>query len=178
MTGKASETYAKALLGVMRQGDLSAARAELEEVVALFDVQPEYYTLLCSPAIAAANRRELLSPLEGKLTTEMYHFLLVLSDHGRFSLLHDLAKAFYGYCDDELGILRVEAATAVPLSETQSEKLKAKLESVTGKTVILSNRVDASLLGGVVLTMNHQELDGSVRAKLDGLKQSLAQSIV
>lgn len=177
MTGKASMTYARALLSVM-EGKLEEAVKELQSVQAVLAEQPEYRALLTSPALPAADRRNLLSPFEGKVSQEMYHFLLVLSDHSRFSLLPEIARAFYAGCDEALGILRVEAVTAVELTEEQCARLREKLESSTGKTVVLTGKTDPAVLGGIRLKMKNQELDGTLRARLDGLRETLIQTIV
>lgn len=177
MTGKASVTYARALLSVM-EGKLAEGAEELRQVEAVLEDQPDYRKLLSSPALPAADRRQLLAPFEERLSPEMYHFLLVLSDHNRFALLPEIARAFYAGCDEALGILRVEAVSAVPLTEEQSARLRQRLSETTGKTVVLSNRVDPAVLGGVRLAMKNQELDGTLRARLDGMRELLAEQIV
>ena len=76
------------------------------------------------------------------------------------------------------GILRATAMTAVAMSKGQQAALAKKLEAMTGKTVKLTNVVDARVLGGVTLRFAGVQLDGRLQARLDALRQSLAAATV
>ena len=72
----------------------------------------------------------------------------------------------------------VSAVTAVPLSEKQSEKLKKKLASVTGKTILLTNRVDPDCLGGVRLDFDGKRLDDTVAHRLESVRTMLNKTVL
>lgn len=63
--------------------------------------------------------------------------------------------------------------TAMPLSERLRNKLVAKLEAVSGAKIVLVEKVDKSLMGGIVLRYSDTEIDGSVRTKLDDIKAQI-----
>ena len=63
--------------------------------------------------------------------------------------------------------------TAMPLSERLRDKLAAKLEAVSGAKIVLVEKVDKSLMGGIVLRNSDTEIDGSVRTKLDDIKAQI-----
>ena len=60
----------------------------------------------------------------------------------------------------------------------QIEKLSARLSALSGKNVLLQNKVDASLIGGVLLQYDGHELDGSVREQLDSLRRNLTRIVL
>ncbi|MFN8549334.1 MAG: F0F1 ATP synthase subunit delta [Candidatus Eisenbacteria bacterium] len=68
--------------------------------------------------------------------------------------------------------------TAIPLAEAQAEAMKAKLETLTGRKVALVTKVDPKILAGAVVTIGGKILDGSVRHKLDRLRDELLASKV
>ena len=80
--------------------------------------------------------------------------------------------------DEERGILRAEAVSAVAMSDEQTKRLAARLGERTGKTVLIKNTVDQTMLGGVKLRYGGTQLDGTVRASLDRLARALEDSVI
>jgi F-type H+-transporting ATPase subunit delta len=80
---------------------------------------------------------------------------------------------YHKLVDVKLGRVRAEVTSAVKLSADELSKLKAALGAHTGKEVLISDSVDASLISGVVTRVDGHVIDGSLRARLDGLGASL-----
>ena len=68
--------------------------------------------------------------------------------------------------------------SAVPLNDTSREKLLAKLQEMTGKTVRLTAKVDPSILGGLRLDLNGTRLDGTVQHRLERLRDSIGSVVL
>ena len=66
-------------------------------------------------------------------------------------------------------MIRDEAVSAVPLFENELEKINVELEKITGKSVKTENRVDKSLLGGLILRFEGRQIDASLKTRLEGL---------
>ena len=64
------------------------------------------------------------------------------------------------------------------MSVEQLEKMKTKLEKMTGKTIIIKNTVSPEILGGVKLRYSGIQLDGSVRTRLDAFEESLKNIVI
>ena len=75
--------------------------------------------------------------------------------------------------DEKAGLLRASVTSAGQLSESYYEKLKAELESLTGRKILLERKEDPSLIAGVVTRIGDNTIDGSVRGKLDQLERQL-----
>ena len=75
-------------------------------------------------------------------------------------------------------ITEVTVVSAVPLNDTSREKLLAKLQEMTGKTVRLTAKVDPSILGGLRLDLNGTRLDGTVQRRLERLRDSIGSVVL
>ena len=89
-----------------------------------------------------------------------------------------LADEYAALYDEERGILRAEAVSAVAMSDEQLMRLADKLGQSTGKTVIVKNTIDPSMLGGVKLRYAGTQLDGTVKASLDRFERALSGSVL
>ena len=89
-----------------------------------------------------------------------------------------MAKAYLSEYDKARGIERVEAVTAVAMTEAQLAALRAKLTALTGKTVVIRNTTDPTILGGMKLRYSGLQLDGSVRSRLDAFERSLKEIVI
>jgi ATP synthase F1 delta subunit len=69
--------------------------------------------------------------------------------------------------DKENNIERAEAITCVPLSDEQITNLREKIEKIISKKVHITNKVDESIIGGVILKLNNKMYDGSIRKSLN-----------
>ena len=70
-------------------------------------------------------------------------------------------------------IAEVKVTTSVPLSDGLKTKLKAKLEKVWGKSVILTETVDPDIMGGIVVNYGNTMMDGSVKSKLEAIQKQI-----
>lgn len=173
------KVYAEALFGAaLEDGVLEPVRKELEELNGLFKDSPEFLTMLSSPALTPAEKSSVIENVfGGKVEAHLYNFLRILSDKGRAEAFPEIVEEFRDLCRDHDGIILVEASTAVPMTEAQKAKLCEKLAVSTGKKIELKNIVDPSLLGGVVLRYEGSEIDGSVKERMNSLRQKLRSTI-
>ena len=154
----------------------------LEEFAVLaqqFRENLDYVELLSTPVLPKAQRLQIADEaFRGKVNGYLLNFLKILIENGtanQFALCQQQYESLYHKAH---GIEKATAITAVPLSEELCEKLKAKLEQVTGKKVILSNRVDPRVLGGVSIEMDGKMLDDSLRTRLETIRHNLIDVIV
>ena len=172
----AAKEYGGALFALaLDEGIDGEILSEVRMVRALFEENRDYIRLLSSPNIPKEERVRCLEQLLGgrvhpytlnflKLTTERGH---IRSVYGCFD---EYEKLYY----DTHGIIRAKAESAVELTESQKQRLTERLEALTGKQVELSCLVNSALIAGVRLTVNNKLYEGSVRAKLASIGESLA----
>ena len=91
-----------------------------------------------------------------------------------------IAGVYSGYTkllDNHLGRQRVEVTTAVPLESAETEHINSFVAGLVRSEVVLTTKGDESILGGLVIQIGDQLLDGSTKARLDGLRNSLHTEI-
>ena len=93
-------------------------------------------------------------------------------------LIPRVMDAYLAIYDESRGIERVEAVTAIPLTEAQLSALSLRLEEKTGKKIVITNTVDKAILGGMKLRYMGIQLDGTVKSRLDSFEKSLKSLIV
>ena len=163
-----ARTYAEALLAITGPaGNSAELLAELEELAAFLDAQPELAGVLASPLVDAGARGALVEKLfRGRASDLLVDTLQVLRRRDRLSLVSDLVRAFRAAHREREGILELEVTTAVPLSGEMRRQMIAAAGERFGKRVELKELVDPTLLGGLVARAGDLKLDGSVRRDL------------
>ena len=130
--------------------------------------QEEYVELLENEKRAALEKVFM-----GRVQPVTLNFLCLVSEKGRIRFLPEICAKFKELYEKHNNIIEVTAVTAMPLSERLRDKLVAKLEAVSGAKIVLVEKVDKSLMGGIVLRYSDAEIDGSVRTKLDDIKAQI-----
>ena len=148
-----------------------------EEMTSLCGALKEDYDfvrLMVTPTLKKSKRLEILAEtFEGKVHEYVLNFMSILVENGTFEEIFSCGEEYRTLYNREHGIVDITAVTAVPLDDELSGKLAAKLEGALGKKVVLQNRVDSGVIGGVRLEMDGESIDGSVRSRLDGIKAAL-----
>lgn len=174
-----SERYALSLYEVAKAENKAAALLEeLEAVVQVFADNPDLMKVLKTPSIGFPEKKDTLDKVfSGRIDAYLLNFLMLITEKRRIGLLPEMAEAYKQQYYFEEGICEVRAVTAAPMSAELTEKLKEKMCSVTGKKVVLKTKVDASILGGIVVKVDNKQIDTSVRTRLQELAQQLTQTI-
>lgn len=177
MADSIQNVYSTALFELCGEQDcLGTVFDELGEIAKLtFSAENrEYAQFLSSPLISAEDKtRSLDTVFGGKISQLTLDFLCLLAEKGRFSYLPQVYEDFRAKYNEKMNILEVTAVTVQPMSAELSAKLKAKLEKVSGKTVVLTEKTDKSILGGIVLKYGNTEINSSVKARLDKLRAQI-----
>lgn len=159
-------------------GETERVKDELALVTSLFRENPEYLRLLDTPALSREERVGLIDASLGTLNKNLVNLLKILAEKRESYMIFKIGDAFLSAYDNSRGIERVEAVSAIALSEVQTDKLKSKLENLTGKKIIVNNTVDPSILGGMKLRYMGKQIDGSLKTKLDGFEKSLKDLVI
>ena len=177
MANSVENVYAQALFELCCED--KCAEAVFDELgtgkeIIFSDENQSYIELLASPLIAAADKENALkSVFEGKISDLTLDFLRLLSEKERIKFLPGIYNEFKEMYYKMSNILEVTAVTSRSLSERLKDKLVNKLETVSGKKIILSEKTDESILGGIVLRYGNTEIDSSVKTKLEKLKKQI-----
>lgn len=172
--------YAQALYSLAAEENLTCQIwQELKLLDGSFSENPDYLRLLSAPNIPKEERIQILdSSFRGKVHPYLLNFLKILTEKGYARYFGDCRKAFETQYHEEFNILPVRAVTAHPLSAEQQEKLVQKLQTMTGKTVELTNEIDPNVYGGVRLHYDGKQVDGTVKNRLDTIGNLLKETVL
>ena len=173
-----SVEYGKALYLLAKEDELTTSMLEeIEAVDSVLKENKEYISLMDTPALSLNERAGLIDDAFSTCSLYVKNFLKLLSEKKCFYCFSDCVKEYKKIYDEENNIERVEAISSIPLNEGQLLRLKEKIEKTVNKTVVIVNKVDESILGGVILRFNDKQYDGSVKSRLDDLSAKIKGSI-
>ncbi len=105
------------------------------------------------------------------------NLVALLISRGSTKLIRDVYLSYSQLLDDYRGRQRVEVTSAVPLDAAELERISRFVSELIQKEVVVSTEVDESILGGVIIQIGDQLLDGSVRSKLEGLRRQVRSDV-
>lgn len=148
---------------------------ETRQLDALLAKYPLYMRLLSDPSVPKSERTaQAREALEGQFHSFLVNFVCVLIEAGRADTLRDCFKVYEDLFCKANGICRADVFSAVTLSDAQKETLRLRLEQRMGKRMELRFHTDPALIGGVRVSMDGALFDGTVRFKLDQLRDTLS----
>ncbi|MEE1877168.1 F0F1 ATP synthase subunit delta [Altererythrobacter litoralis] len=168
--------YASALFELAaEQGAVTAVESDLETLGAALAESADLREVTTNPELSRKAQRGAIAAVAallglGELTG---NFLGVLAANRRLSAVGDMIRAFQMIAAAQRGEVTAEVASAHPLTEEQLNALKDKLTARQGRTVKLKPSVDPDLLGGLVVTIGSQRIDGSIRTRLNSLANAM-----
>ena len=141
--------------------------------------EPLFLKLLGTPNLPKQERCQILDDsFRGKVHPYVLNFLKILTEKGYIRHFSDCVTAYRHSCYRDNDILLVNAVTAIPLTTDQLVKLTRKLISLTGKTIELRNRIDATVIGGIRLDYDGKRLDDTVSHRLDAVRAMLKNTVL
>ena len=169
--------YASAFLDVATAAklDTAAIEAQLADFLVTWDASTELRTFFANPAVPAIQKVGILDKLNEKLglQKELRNLLAVLITNDRIGAVHEVAEAYRRQLQERMGIRQAEIVTARELNEDERGALATEIGKLAGSLIAASFTLDASILGGTVVRIGSTVYDGSVRGRLDRLKEAL-----
>jgi ATP synthase F1 delta subunit len=175
MSEGAARVYAEALFDVARKtGKLDAIREELGQFADAVDGDRELQVFFFSPYFSSAEKTEGVRRAIGGADPEFLNFLELLIEKHRMTEVFRIRRQFEQLWKRENRRIDVTVTSAVELDPAAVTKIGEEIERQTDQRVELASRVDAEILGGIVLQVGNMVLDASIRNRLEKLRQSVA----
>jgi F-type H+-transporting ATPase subunit delta len=170
--------YARALLDVLEsnRANVEAADRELGDFDDAWRESVPLRNVFLDPSFPAKQKVDLLDKLNGRLgmSKPVRNFLAVIVNHDRMEAFGEILGEFRRMLRGDLGIDKVEWSSVRALNEGEQRAVEAKIHELTGKRVEATFRHDPGLLGGAQLRIGSTVYDGSVRGRLEQMKEALA----
>jgi len=171
-------TYGTALIEAARETDQE--ERILEEGMQIADIlkaEPDFRKFISYPGISAEEKKDVIrSVFEGKISTELLHFLYVLVDKRRTGRFESIMKVYKKLLEEEEGVLYGTVLSVVGLDDLQLSEIENETSRLLQRKVCLSNEMDPGLLAGFKIFIDGRIIDASYRKKLEELSMSMRKS--
>jgi F-type H+-transporting ATPase subunit delta len=170
--------YATALFDLAREeGKLPETEEALVAFDALLTESEDLARLGRSPIFSQQEQAKALSAVASKaeMPALASNFLQLLVKNRRLFALRNIIAGFRKLAANERGEITADVTSALALSDTQKDELKATLKAKTGKDITLNVHVDPAILGGLIVKIGSRMVDSSIRTKLNTMKFAMKE---
>jgi F-type H+-transporting ATPase subunit delta len=168
--------YARALLELaLEEKKVDQFGADLDTFNRLLAQDNGLLGALSHPGFTPTERAEVLDRVLAQLGLDAHvgNFFRIVLQKGRFALVPHVVRSYQEQADEVAGRLRARITSAVPIGPVTSGEIRSSLEQATGRKVVLDMKVDPSIIGGIVAQVGGQVIDGSLRSRLQNVRQQL-----
>jgi F-type H+-transporting ATPase subunit delta len=170
--GFSARRYAQAVFELTDKGQIAEWQSDLDRLSGLGqDAAISAY--MGNPKIRFEDKAKLLGEKLSDINPMVMNMVYLLLAGSRLNMLPDIAGEYRRLADNYHGIERAEVTAAIPFDDEARLRLSRHLGELTGKKIILEDKVDPELIGGVVVRVAGKLLDGSTLGKLAALKRKL-----
>ncbi len=173
-------TYAAVLLNGAREAGgrdrVFAIRNELDAVARALRSSADAVDALSDATKAPQERNETARRLFAECDPFLIDALAVMAERCEVDRLTRVRASYEEQLQSTLGVTVVEVTTAVALDDALRDKITAKLAADFGTDIVLNEHVDASILGGIIMSANGRRIDASVTSQLDHARNVLTQT--
>ncbi|MSP78429.1 MAG: F0F1 ATP synthase subunit delta [Dehalococcoidia bacterium] len=178
MPGRGAPTprrYAQAILQLAQgAGQAERWRQDLQIMVDAMGAEATR-SALESPGVKPADRLTVIKRALPSLSPTGANFMGLIAQRGTLAMLPRIQESFQKMMDEQQGVVRATATTAVPLEPAEQQHVTERLRALFGQQIILQAHVDPSVLGGMIIRAGDHVIDGSTRGKLEALRKTLRE---
>ncbi|ABG57474.1 ATP synthase F1 subunit delta [Cytophaga hutchinsonii] len=171
--------YAKSLIDLAAEnGVLDRVNADMAGIESVFKQNHQLVAVMKNPIVQGDKKHAILEALfGGKVDNFTMSLLSLLTKKHREAVVFEISSEFQRQYREKMGIKIVEVTTTQPITEDQRANFKAIMASKASK-VELIEKIDEKILGGFVLKMDDQQIDESVIAKLNKIKNKFTEQVI
>ena len=171
----AHRMYARALFQAAQEaGRVDGVAGDLAALATAMDEVPELRAFLRNPQIEPTGKAAVLDQLAAEADELARNFVRLAAEKGRAGEIPEISAELEALVARAQNRLAVELTTAHELSDDEATSIVQAIEKASGRTVEATRTVDPNLIGGIVLQVGSHRADGSVRGRLERLRQELA----
>jgi F-type H+-transporting ATPase subunit delta len=172
------DRYARALFELASEkGTVDDWLVQLDLAVQVLN-DDEFRALLNHAEVSLLRKREAVEAVLAEVDPMVQNLISLLVARGSVGVVGDVYDNYTRMVDIAKGRQRVELTSAVELEDNQIDKIKVFVEGLVKKEVVIHTSVDESILGGIVIQIGDQLLDGSTKTQLEGLRKQVRSEVV
>ena len=172
------DRYARALFELASEkGTVDDWLVQLDLAVQVLN-DDEFRALLNHAEVSLLRKREAVEAVLAEVDPMVQNLISLLVARGSVGVVGDVYDNYTRLVDIAKGRQRVELTSAVELDDNQIDKIKVFVEGLVKKEVVMHTSVDESILGGIVIQIGDQLLDGSTKTQLEGSRKQVRSEVV
>ncbi|SHK01223.1 ATP synthase F1 subunit delta [Epilithonimonas mollis] len=172
LTSKVAKRYAQGLLDFTQEsGNTDAVFGEMKDIVKIMSKSRELNTFFSTPIIDARKKEAIALEIFKDFSPVSKNIIRLVIKQGREAQLKNIAQEFINKVEDIKGTQRISLVTATQLSEQNIQKIIADSNMVNVSNYDLETIIKPDILGGYILRVGDQQIDASVKTKLNNIKK-------
>ena len=161
---------------VVEQDQLDSTFEELKQLRDVFQTNDNLAYLLTSVELSLQEKQSILKILTDGATPVVKNLIMMVFDYGRMDDMVAIIDEFERRYDSKKKRVHADVVTAVKLDATQKDQLSQTLaKKIDANEIMLSEQVDPSILGGVIIHANNETWDGSLSSKIEQIRRLLVK---
>ena len=167
--------YSQALFQLGKEHDeLAVLREEINGIWKVINENDELKNVLFHQRILPDEKKKVLSEVfADDINPHVLNFMRLLIDKRREYFLEFIIKEFNDLVNKDENILTVKVTSAVTLKDDLLQKIRDKLDDILDYEIIIEKEQDPSILGGLVIQIGNRKIDGSIKRRLENIKDSI-----
>ncbi len=172
-----AKKYAGALFRLASERNLvESAWKQFNDLAQYLEKDRSFLDFMAAPQVPDQNKERMITQaFAGLFEKPFFNFLMVLMRKRRITYLIEIIEEYDRLVRAEKGIAKATCITTTGLSDTERDKIIEKLTAKTSLKIELEDKVDKSIIGGMIIILHNQIIDGSIRYGLSTLKNRLMQ---
>ena len=172
LTSKVAKRYAQGLLDFTKDtGNTDSVFLEMKDIIKIMSESKDLNQFLDSPFIDAKKKDSISMEIFQSFSPVAKNIIRLVIRHGRESQLKNIAQEFVNKVEDIRGTQRISLTIASDLSQDTVAKIVADSKMVNSSSYDLETIIKPEILGGYILRVGDQQIDASVRTKLNNIKK-------
>jgi len=176
--GIVGRRYAKALLNLASSNkEIEILGTQIQEVAELFEQNASIRNVMQEPKINRAKKINVIDGLTKKMECSdlINKYCRYLTFRKRFNLISDISSTYQKLANEKLGKATANIVVADKLTQKEEKSLQKQISEYTGKKITLSVSVNKSILGGAITSIGSLVLDGSIKNKLNLIRETISK---
>lgn len=167
--------YARSILDLANaKGLAEQIGAELTDLRQVMLENRAFAQFLHDPAVGNEQRQAAIRKIfSGRVHPLVMNLLGVMNNKGRLGLLGQVCDAYDDLLEQQLGKIEVDVTVASRLSAEELEQVRQRISNALKRDAVVHQYVDESIIGGIIIRVQDQMIDGSVRKQLETMKRKM-----
>ena len=171
-----AKRYSQAVFEIARErNELDKWQGDLQKLAHLAQ-NPEFVSVIDNPKFSIEDKSKLLKSQVKDIGQMALNLAYILIHQNKFSLITAISEGYQELWNEYRGIEKAEVTTAVPLDEGEKSKLIERISALIGKKIVLSLKVDPTIVGGIIVRVGGKIIDGSTKSQLAALRSELVSA--